>query len=173
MKAITDEFKPIEGFPGYAVSASGEVASFRQGTCRLLKPCYNQCGYKLVRLFRDKIGHMQAVHKLVALAFLGPRPTGYDIDHIDGDKTNNHYTNLRYVTTKENINNPNTVQNQIWHRNRKMIIATKSGVDQVFDGYEEMCRQLGLNRSEVWKCLSYKPHYRTHHGYTFRYKEAQ
>lgn len=48
-----------------------------------------------------EISHSQYVHKLVALAFLGPRPENWVIDHIDEDKMNNHYTNLQYVTRSE------------------------------------------------------------------------
>jgi hypothetical protein len=42
------------------------------------------------------------VHKLVALAFLGPRPAGMEIDHVDGDHLNNRSHNLEYVSQKIN-----------------------------------------------------------------------
>lgn len=42
------------------------------------------------------------IHRLVANSFLGPRPAGLDTLHIDGDKTNNAVTNLRYGTRSEN-----------------------------------------------------------------------
>lgn len=45
------------------------------------------------------------VHVLVAETFIGPRPDGMQIDHIDRDGTNNHVSNLRYVTPAENVNN--------------------------------------------------------------------
>lgn len=48
-------------------------------------------------------GKLHTIHSLIAEAFLGPRPEGYDIDHIDGDKSNNHPSNLEYVTHKENM----------------------------------------------------------------------
>jgi hypothetical protein len=47
------------------------------------------------------------VAPLVAEAFIGSRPPGKQVDHIDGDKTNNTVLNLRYVTPRENLTAPN------------------------------------------------------------------
>ena len=43
------------------------------------------------------------VHKLVAAAFIGPRPEGLEINHIDGDHQNNAASNLEYCTQSENM----------------------------------------------------------------------
>lgn len=45
------------------------------------------------------------IHELVAYAFLGPRPKGLVIDHIDRNKLHNEANNLRYVTRSENAHN--------------------------------------------------------------------
>ena len=45
------------------------------------------------------------IHKVVAECWLGPKPEGYEIDHIDRNSLNNHYTNLRYVTKSEQMKN--------------------------------------------------------------------
>ena len=44
-----------------------------------------------------------SVHGLIARAFLGPRPNNYDVDHINGDSSNNAPSNLRYVTHSQNL----------------------------------------------------------------------
>lgn len=45
------------------------------------------------------------IHKVVAECWLGDKPEGYEIDHIDRNSHNNHYTNLRYVTHSEQMKN--------------------------------------------------------------------
>ncbi len=45
------------------------------------------------------------IHKLVAECWLGPCPEGMEVDHIDRNSRNNHYSNLRYVTRSEQMKN--------------------------------------------------------------------
>lgn len=58
----------------------------------------NTSGYPIIHL--DKT---YTIHKIVAETFLGPVPDGLEIDHRDGDKSNNNVTNLEYVTHAENM----------------------------------------------------------------------
>lgn len=43
------------------------------------------------------------VHQLVAAAFIGPCPDGFEINHKDGNRQNNAPSNLEYVTHSENM----------------------------------------------------------------------
>ena len=45
------------------------------------------------------------IHKVVAESWLGAKPEGYEVDHIDRNSLNNHWTNLRYVTRSEQMLN--------------------------------------------------------------------
>ena len=45
------------------------------------------------------------LHRVVAECWIGPRPDGMQVDHIDRNSLNNHYTNLRYVTKSEQMLN--------------------------------------------------------------------
>ena len=70
------------------------------GLPAILKLDINRDGYARTRL-SDRTKFF-TVHSLVMLAFVGPRPPGMDIDHINGVRNDNRLENLRYCTTQEN-----------------------------------------------------------------------
>ena len=108
------EYRDIPGYPGYRVGDDGTVWScLRQGgrgprkmTDRWvrLKPWTNRGrAYLHVELqLKDGKRSFVGVHILVLLAFVGPRPDGLECRHLDGDPANNHPSNLRWGTSKDN-----------------------------------------------------------------------
>lgn len=96
--------RTIPGFPDYIVTWTGRVISFRtpnanDDKARELKPRRSTQGYLRIRLRSDDGSSVDfLVHDLVARTFLGPRPPGARIRHIDGNKLNNSVINLMYVT---------------------------------------------------------------------------
>lgn len=101
---------PINDFPGYFVSRNGVVlstwsrgANSKQGTCiRQLRPSYAGRGYLKVALCRNHVAVTKYVHDLVAIAFIGSKPEGMQVRHLDGNKDNNAAHNLAYGTPAEN-----------------------------------------------------------------------
>jgi hypothetical protein len=97
----------IEGYEGrYCISDEGDVMSMdykQTGLPGILKPGYLR-GYLSVELYdADGVGKRFTVHRLVAHAFIGPRPKGMQINHKDGVKSNNAASNLEYCTGSENM----------------------------------------------------------------------
>ena len=83
------------------VGAKGGKTATRKG--RVLASVRKNNGYLAVTL-TDGINRPQiGVHRLVARAFIGECPLGLHVLHCDGDKTNNHFSNLRYGTPAENV----------------------------------------------------------------------
>jgi hypothetical protein len=95
---------PILGYEGlYSVTDGGRVLNLTTG--RELRGTVYSHGYRMICLCRMGIVERRSLHKIVAEAFIGPRPVGMQIDHIDGDKSNNRASNLRYCLPKDNIAN--------------------------------------------------------------------
>jgi hypothetical protein len=101
-------WKEIPGFHGrYEASNIGRIRSlYRYINKRKIPLILKQVdskGYRRLSLVKDGIHIVPTVHSLVMLTFIGDRPEGYHINHIDGNKANNKLSNLEYVTPSENI----------------------------------------------------------------------
>lgn len=126
-------WKPIPNFPRYMVSNIGRVKSIdfiieyadgrvRHNKEKIRKLTYHN-GYTIIRLFKrgDFKGELIRVHRLVAEAFI-PNPDNKPfIDHINTIRDDNRVENLRWVTSKENSNNPITIE-----RNRQIGLERMS-----------------------------------------------
>lgn len=107
-----EEWRPVVGYEGrYSVSSLGRVKSLERQVRvghgatrtvreRILRPGPKASGHLSVALGK---GASNDVHVLVAAAFLGPRPAGHDVRHLDDDPTNNRRENLAYGTRRDNI----------------------------------------------------------------------
>ena len=86
----------------YLIYNDSRVQNEETGT--FLKSFDNGKGYQKVILHIDGKRRSRYVHRLVAEQFIRkPRKRYCDqVNHIDGDKTNNHHTNLEWVTNGEN-----------------------------------------------------------------------
>lgn len=94
---------------GYLISNFGKVKSpsrFDQSEHlrkeKEIKPYITKTGYKRVNLFIDGKRKNFFVHRLVAMAFVEGFEEGLDVNHIDGNKLNNNFQNLEWVTSGEN-----------------------------------------------------------------------
>lgn len=89
-----DDWTIIKDFPDYMVSKFGQVYSMR--TYKTLKPLKSIDGYVCYALTKNKKRYNVNIQKLVAEAFI-PNPESKTIViHIDGDKNNNVWTNLKW-----------------------------------------------------------------------------
>lgn len=126
--------KDIPGFEGrYIVADTGIViATYRQFTDRrgrftsrpskALKPVNDKIGYRQVAMCRMNDITRQSVHRLVAEAFVPPY-RGEHVNHIDGDKKNNHYANLEWCTAQGNTLH--------YHMKRRKVDLTATELDEI------------------------------------------
>lgn len=158
-----ENWKVINDFPNYEISNFGNI----RNKTKLLKIVPNKQGYNIVVLCNGGIRKTINVHRLVAAAFV-PNPENKPcVDHIDGDRANNHADNLRWVTAKENCNNPITksrLHKKIGvymtgrlgglHQRAKEIAMYSACGDLIktFLSEKDAQRETGLNDSNIIKC---------------------
>lgn len=90
----------------YIVSTHGDVFRVKKdGKIKRMKQQIDSDGYFTVGLHMHGKSYFRRVNRLVASAFIvNPDPvTKIQVNHLDGDKSNNDYTNLVWATPKENI----------------------------------------------------------------------
>lgn len=118
MTTPTENWKNIPGYEGrYQVSDLGRVRhlprrirfvskngneAWRTTVLRVCAPNVTREGYALAHLQVDGVRATPTVHELVLAAFVGDRPAGFDVNHINGVKTDNRLANLEYVTRSDN-----------------------------------------------------------------------
>lgn len=102
---MSEQWLDVVGFEGlYKVSSLGRVKTLeRFGKPEIiLKPQSRKDGYLAVTLSRASVCRTHKIHVLTATAFLGPRPEGMDIRHLNGDRADNRVGNLAYGTRAQN-----------------------------------------------------------------------
>tara|TARA_R110000868_G_scaffold371242_1_gene634762 strand:+ start:78 stop:593 length:516 start_codon:yes stop_codon:yes gene_type:complete len=119
----------------YEVSNMGNIRSINKQSNEILlrktKVCTDHTNYKSTKIsMRDIDGKTKVfrIAHLVAYSFLGDRPNGMEIDHMNMNSLDNRVENLRYVTRTENAKNTSVRRHDILEEDpvlrRKMIIES-------------------------------------------------
>lgn len=124
---MTEIWRAVPGLVGYEASNLGSVRSLRRHQPCILKPSLDHGGYRMVFPSVDGQNRTYAIHRMVLLAFVGPRPPGMQIRHLDGDRSNNCLSNLRYGTPSENV------QDAVRHGTRANLGRTHCAHGHPFD----------------------------------------
>jgi len=161
-------WKQVVGYEGtYEVSEFGDVRRVvyydkRERDPGLLRPAPDTYGYLQVALVLNGKSKAAQIHTIVANAFLGPKPKGMERNHKDGNKLNNHYSNLEYVTHGDNIRHAfrqglypvgeaskaSKLTEAEVRRIRSMYVPGKKGAGAV-----SISRQFNVTSTTVWAIL--------------------
>ena len=145
-------YKEIPGFEElYQCTNTGDIYSLnykRSKTIKKLKPGINKGGYLKVALFKNKKAYNIDIHRLVALTFLENLEFKKEVNHINGDKLNNHYTNLEWVTPSQNMKHAfeKGLNRQILNlKNSRMRKVIDISTNIIYKSAKEAAIQLNLN----------------------------
>lgn len=150
----------ITGHPEYSVGECGCV--FSKKSNKTLKWQWSN-GYPNVTLHTDGVSTQVFIHRVVAETFIGSRPNGSQVRHLDGDKSNPHISNLKYGTGSENQ------QDRLEHGTHNR--GERSGMSKITDDQAADMRKLysrggitqrelgvmfGISRSAAGYIVTYK-----------------
>lgn len=167
---VNEQWRDIEGFEGYyEVSDRGRVRSVdrvvpRQGltkslTCKeqIRKPFVTPKGYERLQLTKNGSAKNFFVHILVAKAFITNPEDKPEVNHKNGIKADNRYSNLEWVTSSEN--QIHAYDNGLKESTVKYVVTcteldiTTFGCNKM----ERVLRERGYERAEsaaIWRCIN-------------------
>lgn len=190
-------WKDIKGYEGmYQVSNEGRVKSLDRkvkqrggGTQnkkgQLIVESMNHKGYKLTGITKENKNRTFATHRLVAEHFIENNNEKLQVNHIDGNKTNNHVDNLEWVTASENMRHAfDTGLKSVCKEHLKMITKkankiNQKKVDQLtkdgeyiksFDSIMEASEHVNINYRGISDCVN--GNQITSAGYKWRFSET-
>lgn len=168
---VTEEWRPIENWPEYAISNHGRLKRIlpvlnRDGknlgirVGKILKPRHHSGGYLKYMLRRlDEIKD-EFAHTLVLEAFVSPRPSPkHQCCHGDGDRKNNNIENLRWGLIEDNVNDAQRHGTRIGECHNTNVL-TRHQVLEIRDRYNENMQKLadeyGVSKPTIWRVINRK-----------------
>lgn len=173
-----EEWKEIPDYPNYEVSNMGRVRSKTRTITqsknkkiyrRVMKETYlktrkQNSGYLTVWLCKDGISKAFTVHRLVALCFLPYDDSNKDVNHKDGNKTNNCLSNLELTSRSENISHAYKVLGHPKSRSKK-VRCVETG--EIYNSVVEAGKKCNVSHKSIYHVLSGRN--KTAGGLTWKY----
>lgn len=174
MNSIVEIWKPIMGYEGlYEVSNLGRVKSLERvvkcgkatridsEVIKTLTP--NKNGYIKVNLFKEGKYKTCLVHRLVADTFLDNTHNLPQVDHINGDRTDNRVINLRYTDKQSNqLNNITRKRMSLshigkpsnWHKKEKTKVQFNHNgeIIKIWNSTKDCKSIIGISRQTINDC---------------------
>ena len=152
---IIETWKDIYKYEGrYQISNLGRVKSFGRNNPMIMKE-KDIRGYKSVTLHDGERKRTIQIHRLVAMHFMSNPDNKPQVNHKDGDKSNNCVENLEWVTNSENIKHAweNNLKSQEGEKNPSSV-ASESLVKKIlqrgkYASYTQMSKDYGLGKSTI------------------------
>lgn len=149
-------WKDVKGFEGlYQISSCGCIKSIIRVKDRVLKPCVVGKGYLAVSLRKNNQTYRKYIHQLVCESFCGESTKENKVvNHIDGNKLNNHFTNLEWCSYSSN--NKHAYDTGLKNRGEGFYNARLSEADVIqirkigkIGTYQEIADCYGVSKATV------------------------
>ena len=133
--------------------------------------------YRITNLCTGGVNKTFSVHKCVWESFNGQIPYGYQINHINEDKTDNRLENLNLMTPKENTNWGSRTDRQTETQKNRPDLSKKvyqyglhGNLIKVWPSAKEVQRVLGYPNTNITNCCNKAKHYEKQYAYGYIWK---
>ena len=158
---MDEQWRDVGGYEGlYQVSDRGQVRSLHpQNPLRILRLDKNPFGYLRARLCRNGTAWHIVAHRLVAEAFLGPCPDGYEANHKNGDPSDNRVGNLEWTSHSENVKHSYRVLGAEPRRGENHALSKLTAQDvreirRLYATHDHTLAELGERFGVSFSCIS-------------------
>ena len=175
---VLKNFKEIERLPNRYINKQGEIYS--ESSKKFLKYQEDKDGYFYINSTGRGIKTTHRIHRLVAETFINNPENKPQVNHIDGNRKNNHVDNLEWCTQSENIQHSYNIGLKngptYWkgkkgklHPNSKKLgqYDLNNNLIKTWDNAKEVNRKLGFNSNNI--SMVCREERKTAHGYKWRY----
>lgn len=158
---IEGDFKEIPGFEGYYVTQDGIVVTTRQGQPKLRKFTADVDGYMVISAVKNGRKGKLKRSRAVALAWISnAKPNLYNtVCHNDGTRTNDHVSNLRWATFRENMLDKRLHGTNVNSGGGRKL--TPKQVEEIRESYNSgtailsLANKYNLDRATIRRCVNY------------------
>lgn len=171
--------KTIKDFPDYHVTSSGRIVSFKKNQGKEIKPQLMKNGYLSVYLSNNNVKKRLYVHRLVAETFINTSNTKLEVNHKNGNKTDNRVENLEWVTRSANqihahriLGIPSPMKGKCGkqHRSSKPITQLKNGiVIKIFESAHSASKITKIQYSRIVACAKGYTYCKSAGGFQWKY----
>lgn len=149
----------------YEINKNGLI---RNSSGKTLSPHFDKDGYLRIDLYKNSKRTKFGVHQLVAKTFVDGYFDGAVVNHIDENKQNNHFSNLEWVTVKENTNHGTCIKRRAKTQGKTVAQLDLNGnVIAIFYSTGDAERKTGIDHSYISMAANGKV--KTAKGYRWSY----
>lgn len=174
----------INDYPGYYITEIGTVYSRNynhSGRIKQLSTPVNRIGYRVVNIVKNGVSKTICIHRLVAETFIPNPENKPQVNHINGNKTDNRVENLEWVTNQENqthswevLGRKGSMTGKFGKDNHgsKIVQQIKNGkIIAEYYGIHEAMRETGIDYRNISACCHGKT--KTAGGYQWAIKATE
>lgn len=146
-------YRPVEEFPWYLACSDGYVINADTG--HVLAGSKKKTGYiEILMVDEDGKPHYRLLHRVIAEAFVENNENKPEVNHIDGDKSNNRADNLGWATREENLRHAyetGLMPNDATPR-KVVAVNIETGVTMEFDSIYQAAHALHISQGNICMC---------------------